>query len=219
MILAAAYKMPGRTLSFLPPSARPGRRGGPGLSLRRWLLIGLACSALQACSPLPLAPADTPAAPSFSGRLALKVAATGDHPRQSLAAQFELQGNEERGRLRLLSPLGMVLADASWTAESVSLRTADGQRDFGSLAELSQVALGESLPLGALLYWLAGQPWPGALALANDGGFSQLGWQVDLTGLDSAGLFAARRDGTPAIELQARLELAPRPAEPEPLGQ
>lgn len=179
--------------------------------MSRRILLGFAslmlATWLSACSSVPTVDKSSPnEGPQYNGRLALKVAPDGPRPAQSLSAQFELAGTEQRGHLTLFTPLGTVLAHATWTPERVQLLSSEGTRSFASLSALSAEALGEPLPLAALLYWMGGKPWPGALALANDGGFSQLGWQVDLAALNTQGLLEARRDAAPAVQLRARLE-------------
>ena len=175
---------------------------------RRRLLAAAAALglALAGCSTVP--PRDTTPidGPQFNGRLALQVASDGQRPAQSLSAQFELAGTEQRGHLTLFTPLGTVLAHATWSPERVQLLSSEGTRSFPSLEALSAEALGEPLPLQALLYWMAGKPWPGALALANDGGFSQLGWQINPAALAHDGLLEARRETFPAVLLRVRLD-------------
>jgi outer membrane lipoprotein LolB len=191
--------------------------GAAGRS-RRVLLSGLIASliaGLAACSTLPSGQASTSATPASSapsapavmtGRLALRVGPTADRPGQSLSGLFELGGTDREGRLRLLSPLGTVQAEAQWEPGRVRLTTPNGPIEFDSLASLSEQMLGEALPLAAWPDWLAGRAWPEALALRNDTGFSQLGWQIDLVALDSEGLLTARRDGVPSILLTIRLD-------------
>jgi outer membrane lipoprotein LolB len=128
-----------------------------------------------------------------------------DRPAQGLTAAFELQGQAERGELRLLSPLGSQLASARWAPGQALLETPAGSRAFSSLDELSLQALGEVLPLAALPDWLAGRPWPGAAHRAASTGFEQLGWRVDLA-RQAEGWVQAQRDTPPAVVLRVRLD-------------
>ena len=47
-------------------------------------------------------------------------------------------------------------------------------------------------PLAALIDWLRGRPWPAAPSYANDAGFQQLGWQIDLRRYEEGALVAER---------------------------
>ena len=147
--------------------------------------------------------------PVTNGRLSLRVEPVGERPAQGLNAAFELQGNAERGELRLMSPLGGQLTAARWAPGQAVLDTPAGRQEFASLDELSRRALGEVLPLAALPDWLAGRPWPGATNVAVAAGFEQLGWRVDVA-RRLEGWVVATRDAPPAVSLRVRLE-APAP--------
>jgi outer membrane lipoprotein LolB len=161
-----------------------------------------AAALLGACATPPL-PAD--GGPVTSGRLSLRVDAAAERPAQGVTAAFELQGDAERGELRLLSPLGGMLAAARWAPGQALLDTPAGRQGFVSLDELSLQALGEVLPLAALPDWLAGRPWPGAAHLTLPDGFEQLGWRVDLA-RRAEGWVLAQRAAPPAVVLRVRLD-------------
>ena len=163
-------------------------------------------AALLAACAAPLAP-DLPAAqgPWTAGRLSLKVDANTERAAQSLNVAFELRGGGTRGELRLLSPLGSVLAAARWQPGLVLLNTPNSEQRFANLPELSRQALGEAVPLAALPDWLAGRPWPDAPHQVQTGGFEQLGWQVQIDRL-AEGSVSARRDNPPAVQLRVRLD-------------
>ena len=146
-----------------------------------------------------------PTTPWTTGRMSLRVDASGERPVQSVSASFELRGDGTRGELRLLSPLGTSLAHARWAPGQVGLETPEGWRSFDSLEALSQSALGESLPLAALPSWLAGRPWAGAEHLPVADGFEQLGWQVNLA-RQAEGFIEARRAAAPAVQLRIRID-------------
>jgi len=167
--------------------------------LRR-ALLGAGLCWLAGCATAPSGPVD------YSGRLAVTVAAEGDRPAQSHSAAFELGGDAHQGHLRLLSPLGTVVADASWEADRVRLETGDGPRDYPSLEALAEDTLGQAIPLGALLAWLQGRPWNGASHEADAQGFRQLGWVVDTHALKLDGTLLARREARPVVTLRARLD-------------
>ncbi|NDY92261.1 outer membrane lipoprotein LolB [Ideonella livida] len=175
---------------------------------RRRLLraaVCLAATSLTACTTTP-----RHSAPLLSGRLALKVDAGEQRPAQSLSASFELQGQADAGRLRLLSPLGQVLADARWDPHGALLVTRDGLHRHASLADLSLAALGEDVPLQALPDWLSGRPWPGSphetAPEGSDEGFEQLGWRIFLQGWREQGIWRAERAQSPHIVLRVRLD-------------
>jgi outer membrane lipoprotein LolB len=141
----------------------------------------------------------------LSGRLSVKVDALADQPSRSLTSAFELQGDAERGELRLTSPLGTLVAAARWAPGEAVLDTASGRTTYADLDSLAREALGEALPLRALPAWLRGQPWPGADSRATATGFEQLGWQVGLARY-AEGWLEATRDRPPAVTVRARLE-------------
>lgn len=167
------------------------------------LLTLLTAVALGGCAttPAPQPSADT-------GRLLIKIDAQPTARAQSLSADFELSGNEQQGSLRLSGPLGTQLALAHWQPGEVTLVTTQETRQFPDLATLSREALGEDVPLGALAYWLKGQPWPGASSqtTATPPGFVQLGWQIDTSRLQADGQLEATRAAPPAVLLRARLD-------------
>ncbi|HSI48951.1 MAG TPA: lipoprotein insertase outer membrane protein LolB [Ideonella sp.] len=170
--------------------------------LRTCLLA--AAMLLAGCVTAPPAPTDL--GPATTGRMVVRVAATANQIAKAENAAFELAGTEQQGRLKLLSPLGTVVADAHWQAGQVTLQTGDGTRQFDSMEALASETLGEAIPLGALLHWLAGKPWPQAPAQPTAQGFEQAGWQVDTSALGKEGLLQARRPAAPALELRVKLD-------------
>jgi outer membrane lipoprotein LolB len=166
-------------------------------------LLGL----LGACATAP--PID---APAFSGRIAIQVAAGNNAPARQASVSFELRGDAQRGELDLSGPLGATLARARWQPGRAELIGPDGPVTFSDLDSLATQAFGEPLPLAAMFYWLRGRPWPDAAHSIVDGGFVQVGWQVDLGGF-STGLVVARRAATPAAPtttLRVRLDSGAR---------
>ncbi len=165
-------------------------------------VLGTVALALAGCATPGAAPTDL-----RSGRLLWVVAAHAGEPRRSVSTRFELQGDARAGALRLDSPLGTRLAEATWTPSGALLRDASGERAFADLPSLAEALLGEPLPLQALADWLDGRPWSGAPALSTPEGFGQLGWQLDTSALSTDGRLLARRDSpAPAIELRAALD-------------
>jgi outer membrane lipoprotein LolB len=145
-------------------------------------------------------------APPLAGRLAVTVAAQPSSPARSASTQFELQGNADRGRLVLTSPLGTTLARASWQPGAAEADTGRGNIErHTSLDALAQSLLGEPLPLAALVEWLHGRPWNGAPHTLRPSGFEQLGWQID-TSRRADGVLLAARAAAPAITVRALLD-------------
>jgi outer membrane lipoprotein LolB len=150
-------------------------------------------------------PAQPPASDQLGGRLSVQVAAHANQPSRSVTASFELRGSAEQGELDLSGPLGQTVARARWSPGRAQLLTSDGERSFPDLESLAQEALGERLPLGALVDWLHARPWPGAPSQPAQAGFEQLGWRVDLARAPE-GLIVATRAAPPAVTLRARLD-------------
>jgi outer membrane lipoprotein LolB len=170
--------------------------------VRQWA-AALALSALLAACATPRAPG--PADESLAGRLSVQVAPHGGQGPRSMSATFELRGNAERGELDLSSPLGQTVAKARWAPSRAELLTSDGQRSFPDLQSLAQEALGEPLPLAALVEWLHGRPWRGAPSVRSASGFEQLGWLVDLERA-AQGWIVATRSAAPPVTVRARID-------------
>ena len=163
---------------------------------------------LGACAVAPPA-ATALAGDTLTGRLAVHVEASDGAGARSVNATFDLRGDATTGRLNLATPLGSVLAQARWAPGRVVLATPQGETLFPDLDALTREVLGESLPVGALVDWLRGRPWPGAASTATvapaDPGFEQLGWVVNLARFDEAWV-AARRDAAPVVTVRARMD-------------
>lgn len=166
--------------------------------------------ALTGCTSLP--PSVPPVGPHLSGRLAVQV--EGDSSR-SFSADFDLQGTAETGQLRLSSALGTSLAEARWTPVGIQLQTPDGQYRFANLTELADQAIGEPIPLAALIDWLQARPWPAAPSSLLDPaqparGFRQLDWIVQLDRYPAGLVLATRQSPTPTIRVRAKLDTPTR---------
>ena len=162
----------------------------------------------------------------YSGRLAVRTDAAPDQPAHSVTGQFELSGNASVGQLVLTSPIGTTVARASWsqpvgvpgTPSRIELEADGTTTRYATLEDMMQRAIGDQLPLPAMFDWLSGQPWPAAPARrsADGGSFDQLGWQVDISKLNSDRLIDAQR-ATPAPALHVRVKLdAAEPAASAP---
>jgi len=134
----------------------------------------------------------------WSGRLSIRTlprSETGLESRNTFHSEFELQGHEQQGELRLFTPLGSTAAVIRWTPQGAELLARGQTQLFGNLRQLIHKTLGVDLPVAALVSWLDGQPCNIA------------GWQVDLTEF-SAGKIAAQRN-TPEPIVELRLVLNP----------
>jgi outer membrane lipoprotein LolB len=118
---------------------------------------------------------------------------------------FELLGGPAAGQLELSTPLGGLIARASWTEREVQLTTPQGTRNFADLDSLSREMLGEAIPVAALFDWMQGRPWSGAPSQTLTDGFEQLGWRIELSRF-SDGIISATRSYAPIVTLRARIE-------------
>jgi outer membrane lipoprotein LolB len=176
----------------------------PPVGLRRSRFLGLALAlALGACASTP----PRAVRESVVGRLVLQVSGTESEAARVFSAGFELRGEPAAGQLDLFAPTGTVVARARWQPGSAQLETAQGTGRYASLADLTQRALGERLPLEALFDWIQGRPWPGLGHAPRPQGFEQAGWEVDVSAL-ARGSIVARRDSRPAVTLRLRVEPA-----------
>ena len=127
----------------------------------------------------------------WAGRISLQVAS---EPVQSFSASFELKGRAESGELRLISPLGNVLAVLRWSPGQAQLdRGPQDIQRFASVDELMERATGAAIPLSALFAWLQGNN-----ATAS-------GWVADLTRYGE-GRLSARRTLAPEANLRVVLD-------------
>ena len=143
----------------------------------------------------------------LSGRLSVQVAGNAGKASGGNAG-FELIGNPAAGQLELSTPLGSLVALASWRDGAVRLQTPEDERHFDDLDALTRDLLGEPIPVAALFDWLSGKPWPQAAHVASAQGFEQLGWTIDLARF-SEGLLVATRRAEPVVTLRARLDTPP----------
>jgi len=158
--------------------------------------------ALAGCAQLPPAPPAASTEARLSGRLSVTVAGTVHNRSSGGAASFELIGDAQAGRLDLTSPLGTLVARASWQPGLVSLQTPDGERRFDDLDALTREMLGETIPVAALFDWLNARPWPAAPHQKTAGGFEQLGWRIE----PRLPALVATRLADPVVTLRARLD-------------
>ncbi|PTT80232.1 outer membrane lipoprotein LolB [Pelomonas sp. HMWF004] len=162
--------------------------------------------ALAGCAQLPreAAPAATAQGDEsrLSGRISVVVAG-GVHSRGTGgSASFELLGGPLAGRLELTSPLGALVARASWQPGQVLLQTPGDERRFDDLDALTRELLGEPVPVAALFDWLQARPWPAAAHQKTSNGFEQLGWRIE----PRLPALVATRLAEPVVTLRAKLD-------------
>ena len=117
-------------------------------------------------------------------------------------------------RWGLSTPLGSMLAQARWAPGDVTLTTPQGGRGYPDLDSLTHDVLGESVPVEAWFDWLHGRPWsaapsqpappPGTETATSR--FTQLGWQVDVTRLETGAVVATRRSPLPVVTVRIQLD-------------
>lgn len=126
----------------------------------------------------------------WSGRLALQVEG---RDAQSFSALFELRGDDRRGELVLLSPLGNRVAQLTWTDGQAELVSSEGRRSSSSLDALVEDVAGTPMPIAALFEWLKGRP------------MAVPGWEADLSASAEGRLTAKRHTPPPAANLRIAL--------------
>lgn len=142
----------------------------------------------------------------ISGKLSVQVQdALDPEQRKGGGGSFDLLGNARAGQFELSTPLGGLVARASWNDSEVLLVTPQGSRAFPDLDSLSREMLGETIPVAALFGWLQGRAWDGAPSTPLKDGFDQLGWRIDLSRFGD-GILNATRSYAPVVTLRARIE-------------
>jgi outer membrane lipoprotein LolB len=158
---------------------------------RRLLLSGLlGIFALAGCAVSPSLPTDTGTEQWF-GRLAISVST---NPPQHFQSGFELKGGPQQGELRLISPLGQLLAVARWSAEGAELERGNQLERHASLDDLTRALTGSTLPMVHLFDWLQGRNAP-----LND-------WEADLSRHGDGRITARRLQPAPAVVLRIALQ-------------
>ena len=158
--------------------------------------------ALGGCAQLPRSPVPATAESRLSGRISVTIAGDVHNRGTGGAASFELFGGPQAGRLELTSPLGSLVARASWQPGQATLQTPNDERRFDNLDALTRELLGEAIPVAALFDWLQARPWPAAPHEKTANGFEQLGWRIEPR-LPS---LVATRLAAPVVTLRAKLE-------------
>jgi outer membrane lipoprotein LolB len=151
------------------------------------LLLLAACSTLPDQS-IPLLPlASRPLAANFTaaGRVAARV--TGDAKR-GFSGAFAWTHRPAEDVVELLTPLGQIAARMTMTSAGAEIELPDGQRTFTSDPEQFLTdALGVTLPVAALSYWLQAVPLARVPFRAEGDAMGrpvtlwQNGWQIQYT--------------------------------------
>lgn len=160
------------------------------------LLAG--CAAPQLQSPGAIAAAQQPE--QIVGRISL----VRGQPPQAMYGGFRLVLDGSGGRFDLFSPLGQMLAQASWDDRGARVDDGRSIRRYPSFSAMTEAVLGIALPRAALQDWVQGRPASGlpSQPLAG-GGFEQLGWAVQVQRRDGRlALIDARRDGDDPAQLR-----------------
>lgn len=135
----------------------------------------------------------------LQGQMSIKLSAFADQSAKGLSLGFFFAGNTDTGQLDLMTLMGSQMAQINWQPGEAWLTNDKGRTQYESLEALSDAALGERLPLRALIQWMQGQPDPDLPSLpgpeANT--FIQEGWLIDTNELSEKKL-NARRAATPA---------------------
>jgi outer membrane lipoprotein LolB len=131
---------------------------------------------------------------ALQGQMSLKLEAFGDQPAKGISLGFFFHGRAQAGELAFMTLMGSQVAQLRWSPQEAELTDSNGPHHYPSLAELSEAALGEALPLDTLIHWMQGHADP-ALPVhigTEPDTFEQLGWLIDTRQLDEKKLNATR---------------------------
>ena len=166
----------------------------------RFLSVCLVLVALLAGCATPRAPRGLPASIdaitdfSLAGRVAVKAGAKG------YSANLQWRHAGEADSLRLLSPVGTVIAQLEADPAAATLVTADRQvHRSDNVQDLTREVLGWDLPLKGLQHWVLGRPDPALPVEAEErdargrlARFSQNGWRVNYLAYAGDGVLPSR---------------------------
>ncbi len=158
----------------------------------RLLFVGFAALLVACAAPPRLAPSEQP---QWTGRLSIKVERD---PVQQTSAGFTLIGNAAAGQLNLFTPLGGKAAEVVWGRDFATISDGKMGRNFPDLATALYQVTGADIPVSNLFDWLQGKQ-----DKALD---TSIGWEADLTRLESGRIVATRLQPLPRIELRVVLE-------------
>jgi len=125
-----------------------------------FLLVFTALALLSACSsqrPLLLRSSIDQgqiSQPGWSGKINLTI---NSEPKQSFTAEFDLEGDPQRGDMQFYTRLGTTLATAQWDTGVAQLNVpGKDPLQFESLNSLNQKLLGTTLPVNMIFEWANG---------------------------------------------------------------
>ena len=160
--------------------------------MRVWASIWLLVLLTACATPTPIRPvAQAPFDKQWQGRLSVTVQS--DPPR-NMSAGFSLDGDARQGELNLFSPLGTTLATLQWNPATTQWLQGSQQRQYDSMAHLTEETTGAALPMDAMFDWLEGK------ATASPG------WLADLSALNQGTLVAKRVSPEPLVVLRIKLD-------------
>jgi outer membrane lipoprotein LolB len=149
--------------------------------MRAFAAASLLAALLAGCATVALAPRD-PQPFDLLGRVLVT------YSNGALTANLRWEHGAEQDQIWLMTPTGQTLAYIVDSALGATLtRTDQKQYRASSVEALTRQALGWSLPLSLLQYWVRGQPAPGAPASVERGPdgrlltLTQNGWRVAFT--------------------------------------
>lgn len=175
-----------------------------------WAIFSLAFVALGGCAtPQIQSSSSASGSLELAGRLSL-VSGQPDAQKALYGGfRLELRGAQS-GEFDVFSPLGQMLARAQWSPGQASLNDGRQTQLYGSFDAMTRAALGVALPQAALQDWVRGLPAAGLpVQRLADGGFEQLGWQVQPTWRDgNLVLLKAQRLGSDPAQLRMVIESA-----------
>ena len=151
------------------------------MTLRAFAALVLA-ALLAACAAIPRAPRD-PQPFDLLGRVAVTYSGG------AVSANLRWEHALEQDQIWLMTPTGQTLAFIVDSPQGATLTRADQQRyTADSVEALTRQALGWSLPLSLLQYWVRGEPAPGTPVTATERGpdgkliaLTQNDWRANLT--------------------------------------
>jgi outer membrane lipoprotein LolB len=164
---------------------------------RRAAWMTLAAALITGCAAPPK-PQSTVEAPSWNGRLSIKVDATDTAAAQQTSAGFTLVGNAVEGQLGLFTPLGGKAAEVTWGAGFATITDGKLGRRFPDLETALESVTGAKIPVKNLFDWLQGKQDKALEA--------SMGWEADLARLSEGRIVATRLQPLPRIELRVLLE-------------
>ena len=114
-----------------------------------------ASAPVEAVTPPAAAPAPGVKLRQFAGRLSITIES---EPAQRMSAEFELEGDESAGELRLYAPIVGLVAVLQWEPGRAVLIEGERRRVVRGIDWLIERVTGAPIPLSMLFSWLNGLP-------------------------------------------------------------